>query len=142
MWFWLILAGILLAVEITTGTLALLFAGAGAAVAALLAYFAPESLALQICVFALSTVIGAIVAWQRLKRQRSADADKGTEFGQEVEVATLPDAGGHLRVRYRGSEWPARLANRDLTVETRQHLRVVAQEGSLLVVDINKNEER
>jgi membrane protein implicated in regulation of membrane protease activity len=141
MWFWLILAGILLAVEMTTGTLALLFAGVGALAAAALARFAPASLSLQIFVFALATAAGGITAWRRFRNQRPDAAAAGTEVGQTVEVATLPDARGGLRVRHRGAEWPARLADKALIVETGKSLAVLAQEGSLLVVGITENKE-
>ncbi|MDR2364926.1 MAG: NfeD family protein [Zoogloeaceae bacterium] len=142
MWTWLILAGILLAVEMTTGTLALLFAGAGALAAAFLAYVAPDSLSMQILVFALATAAGGIIAWRRFRDPRPAAADvAGTEVGQTVEVAVLPDELGRLRVRYRGAEWPARLADKTLTVEMGKSLAVLAQEGSLLVVGLMENKE-
>jgi membrane protein implicated in regulation of membrane protease activity len=143
MWVWLILAGVLLAAEMMTGTLALLFASAGALAAAALAGFAPESLSLQIFVFALATVAGAVVAWQRLKRQRPSAGNVGTEIGQTVEVAVLPDEQGGLRVCYRGAEWSARLADRSLitTVKVGESLVVLAQEGSLLVVGMAENKE-
>ncbi|MDR1889917.1 MAG: hypothetical protein LBQ81_11155, partial [Zoogloeaceae bacterium] len=132
MWAWLIIAAVLLAVEMMTGTLALLFISLGALIAALLAYVLPDSLAAQISVFALATIAGTVIAWRRIQSQRartSADPNASIEaIGQQVEVVELPDAQAHLRVRYRGCEWAARLANRDLTVETGMPLTIIAQE--------------
>ncbi|MDR0672197.1 MAG: NfeD family protein [Zoogloeaceae bacterium] len=139
MWTWLILAAILLAVEMTTGTLALLFVSLGALIAALLSYVFPESVTVQIGVFALASIAGVVIAWRRIHARRAmAPADPNAsveELGQQVEVICLPDAQARLRVRYRGSEWMARLANRDLTVEVGALLTVVAQESSTLIVD-------
>lgn len=132
MWTWLILAGILLALEMLTGTLALLFAGSGALAAAALAYAMPDSLTWQIAVFALATVSGTLWAWRRFLHRSSGGGD--TELvGQSVVAVTPADALGQLRVRYRGSEWPARLAATG-SVETGETLVLLAQEGSFLVV--------
>ncbi|MDR0736269.1 MAG: NfeD family protein [Zoogloeaceae bacterium] len=143
MWTWLILAAILLAVEMTTGTLALLFISLGALVAALLAYVLPNSLTAQIGVFALASIAGVVIAWRRIQARRAqAPADPNAsveELGQQVEVVCLPDAWAHLRVRYRGSEWAARLENKDLAVEIGMPLIVVAQESSTLIVDSRTN---
>jgi membrane protein implicated in regulation of membrane protease activity len=139
MWAWLILAAILLAAEMMTGTLALLFISLGALAAALLAYVLPESLAAQIGVFTLASIAGIIVARRRILAQRArAPADPNAsveEIGQQVEVVSLPDAQARLRVRYRGSEWAARLANAGLNVEIGMPLIVIAQESSTLIVD-------
>jgi membrane protein implicated in regulation of membrane protease activity len=144
MWAWLILAAVLLAVEMMTGTLALLFVSLGALVAALLAYILPDSLAAQISVFAFATVAGTVIAWRRIQSQRAkAPADPNAsieELGQQVEVVALPDAQAHLRVRYRGCEWAARLANKDLPVQTGMLLTIVAQESSMLIVDSQTNQ--
>lgn len=144
MWPWLILAGVLLALEMATGTLALLFAGAGALAAAALAYGMPDSLALQITVFALATVVGTGLAWRRLQAIKASQAavPEGAEnIGQTVVVAALPDSQGQLRVRYRGSEWQARLVVRGLSVKEGDTLLLIAQEGSLLVVGELLNKE-
>lgn len=137
MWTWLILAGILLALEMLTGTLALLFAGSGALAAAALAYAMPDSLTWQIAVFALATMSGTLWAWRRFLHRSSGGGSSGggdTELvGQSVVAVTPADALGQLRVRYRGSEWPARLAATG-SVETGETLVLLAQEGSFLVV--------
>jgi membrane protein implicated in regulation of membrane protease activity len=143
MWTWLILAAVLLAVEMTTATLALLFVSLGALIAALLAYVLPDSIAAQIGVFALASVVGTVIAWRRVQARRAqAPADPNAsveELGQQVEVVSLPDARSHLRVRYRGSEWAARLANEGLVVDIGMPLIVVAQESSMLIVDSRTN---
>jgi membrane protein implicated in regulation of membrane protease activity len=136
MWGWLILAGVLLAVEMTSGTLALLFAGLGALAAALLAWFLPEQGNLQIAVFAVASVAGVIVAWRRRGASKNQlEPDDGTSaVARKVVVVTPPDASGHLRVRYRGSDWPAALAEHSAIPAAGDTLTVVRQEGSVLVV--------
>lgn len=141
MWTWLIVAGILLVLEMTMGTFALLFAGVGALVAALLAYLFPDYLAIQIVVFALATVAGVLVAWKRLrKNRRNAPAAASESEGQTVVVVQEPDAQGALRVRYRGTEWPGRLVREGVAVKVGDVLVVVGQEGSILVLDLQANQ--
>lgn len=146
MWTWLIVAGVLLVLEMSMGTFALLFAGLGALVAALLAYLLPDYLSIQIAVFALATVAGVLVAWKRLKKtRRNAPAAASESEGQTVVVVDAPDALdgqgslGALRVRYRGTEWQGRLAREGVAVKVGDVLVVVGQEGSVLVLDLQVN---
>ncbi|MGL5633152.1 MAG: NfeD family protein [Azovibrio sp.] len=141
MWTWLIIAGVLLVLEMSMGTFALLFAGLGALVAALLAYLFPDYLAIQISIFALATVAGVLITWKRLrKKRRNAPAAVSESEGQTVVVVEEPDAQGSLRVRYRGTEWPGRLVREGMEVKTGDVLVVVGQEGSVLVLDLQVNQ--
>ncbi|MDR1648061.1 MAG: hypothetical protein LBR88_08525 [Zoogloeaceae bacterium] len=136
MWSWLILAVILLAVEMMTGTVALLFAGVGALAAAAAAFFAPEVFAAQGSLFALAALIGVGVAWRRLragKAEATQDVSGTDVAGQEVIAATAADTGDHLRVRHRGCDWNARLEPA-VPVAVGARLFIVRQEGSTLVV--------
>lgn len=135
MWYWLMLAALCLALEIATGTLALLFAALGAGVAALLAWLGDGGEALQIVVFALGAVAGTLVARLRLRHQPPPAADNPA-LGQEVSACQLPGPAGRLRVRWRGTEWPARLADPEKApaVTDGGLLTIVATEGSTLVV--------
>lgn len=137
MWNWLGLAVILLAVEMMTGTVALLFAGLGALVAAAVAFFAPEAFAVQGSLFALASLIGVGLAWRRLRAARAEAARdvSGTDVsGQEVNAISAVDAGGHLRVRHRGCDWNARLEVVAPEVSAGARLIIVRQEGSTLFV--------
>jgi membrane protein implicated in regulation of membrane protease activity len=141
MWIWLIVALALLGIEMLTGTLALLFAGLGGLAAAAIAWLLPDSFAWQITVFALASLAGLIVAVQRRRQRGEADAPAdGTESaGRIAQVVSEPDLGGVLRVRYRGSEWPAVMMGHQerengMALAPGSHVRIVGQDGSTLQV--------
>ncbi|MCL2076456.1 MAG: hypothetical protein FWH15_08505 [Betaproteobacteria bacterium] len=134
MWYWLIIAGVLIGMEMLLASIALLFAGAGALAAALIAYYLPGSLHIQISVFAVASLLGVAVYWKR-KRAGSEPEDMDDAIGQKVEV--VPEQiSGQLRVRYRGSEWTARLINpaADIPVAPGDILVIKGREGSVLLV--------
>jgi len=134
MWYWLILTGVLLGLEMLSATIALLFAGLGALAAALIAYFFPDSLHIQITVFALASLVGVIVYWKK-KRACANQKDMADDaIGQPVEV--VPEqVPGQLRVRYRGTEWVARLTATDNTpVAVGDILVIEGRESSILLV--------
>lgn len=110
---WWVLAGLLVAAELLTGTFYLLMLAVGAAGAALAAHlglaFTPQLLTAAI-------VGGGATAawhWRRAKQPRSAPAhmnrDVNLDIGERVHVSTWK-ADGTTRVSYRGSMWAARLA--------------------------------
>jgi membrane protein implicated in regulation of membrane protease activity len=110
---WWVLAGLLVAAELLTGTFYLLMVAlgmAGAAIAAQLGFaFTPQLLT--------AALVGggatAVWHWHRARQPRSAPAhlnrDVNLDIGERVKV-TAWDADGTARVSYRGSEWSARLA--------------------------------
>ncbi len=110
---WWVLAGLLVAAELLTGTFYLLMVAlcmTGAAVAAHLGFaFTPQLLT--------AALVGggatAVWHWHRAKQPRSAPAnlnrDVNLDIGERVKV-TAWEADGTARVSYRGSTWSARLA--------------------------------
>jgi membrane protein implicated in regulation of membrane protease activity len=110
---WWVLAGLLVAAELLTGTFYLLMVAlgmAGAAVAAHLGLsFTPQLLT--------AAVVGggatALWHWRRAQQPRSAPAhmnrDVNLDIGEQVNVSAW-EADGTTRVNYRGSQWLARLA--------------------------------
>jgi len=134
MWYWLILAGILLGLEMIFATFALLFAAAGALAAALIAYYLPDSLHLQISVFAVGSLLAVAVFW-KWKRSLPRQEEMDDAIGMQVEVVPeqIP---GQLRVRYRGTEWVAQLAGcaTDRAVAPGDILVIKGREGSILLV--------
>jgi membrane protein implicated in regulation of membrane protease activity len=110
---WWIAAGVLVAVELTTGTFYLLMLALGAAAGALAAH-AGLGLSAQVVVAALLGG-GAVFAWH-LKRSRQPNAepaernrDVNLDIGQAVHVGEW-QADGTARVHYRGAAWSVRLA--------------------------------
>ncbi|OYT89503.1 MAG: hypothetical protein CFE46_03580 [Burkholderiales bacterium PBB6] len=110
---WWALAGVLVVVELLTGTFYLLMLALGAAAAAVAAHL---GLGGTQQVLAFAAVGGGAVAvwhWRRAQSPRSAPADSNRDvhldIGERVTVeAWAPD--GTARVNYRGSQWSARLA--------------------------------
>ncbi len=111
--FWWIVAGVLVAIELATGTFYLLMLALGA-VAAALAQWAGLGASAQVTTAAIVGG-GATALWhlRRARHPRSAPAESNPDvlldIGQTVQVDQWR-ADGTARVNYRGSEWDARLA--------------------------------
>lgn len=112
--FWWIVAGVLVAVELATGTFYLLMLALGA-VAAALAQLAGLDATAQVVVAALVGG-GATAVWhfRRAQHPRSPPAESNPDvlldIGQTVKVDQWR-ADGTTRVVYRGTEWDAQLAS-------------------------------
>lgn len=110
---WWVLAGLLVAAEMLTGTFYLLMLALGSAAAALAAH---AGLALSGQLLAAGLVGGGATALWHLRRAsapRSAPAasnrDVNLDVGQTVHVDAW-GAEGECRVQYRGAAWSARYA--------------------------------
>jgi membrane protein implicated in regulation of membrane protease activity len=132
---WWIAAGVLVAVELTTGTFFLLMLALGAAVGAVAAH-AGLGLSAQVVAAALLGG-GAVVAWH-LKRSKQPNAepaernrDVNLDIGQSVHVGEW-QADGTARVHYRGTAWSVRLAQ-GAAATPGPHV-IVAVQGSELSV--------
>ncbi len=114
---WWVIAGVLVAVELSTGTFYLLMLALGAVAGALAAH-AGLSTALQI---ALAALVGGLSAGAWYARHRKAlalaaanplrpstDSNLVLDLGQIVQVE-LWQADGSAQVHYRGATWQARL---------------------------------
>ncbi len=133
---WLIVAGVLVIIELLTGTFYLLMMGMGAVAGAMAAYFG-ASVTLQLASASLLGG-GAVALWHaHMRRQQASEQpasrnrDVNLDIGERVHVtAWEPD--GTTRVQYRGSGWQARLAP-GAQPQSGQHF-VVAVEGNWLVL--------
>lgn len=136
---WWIGAGVLLALEMTTGTFYLLMLSLGA-VAAALAAQSGWGLSGQITVAALVALV-AVIGWHLWRgRQRqaqgasSARAERSVhlDIGEELQIdAWSPE--GQASVRYRGAQWTAVLQAGQPAAPGRH--RVVELTGNRLVVE-------
>lgn len=132
---WWVAAGVLVAIELATGTFYLLMMAFGLAAAAIAAHLGFSGSA-QIVVAAL--VGGGATAlwhWRRFKQPTTAPApqnrDVNLDIGAHVHVATWA-TDGTARIQYRGSEWSARIAP-GTTAAPGEHV-ITAVEGNWLVL--------
>ncbi|WP_124950831.1 NfeD family protein [Sulfuriferula thiophila] len=103
---WFILASILVIFEIFTGTFYLLIFGAAAGAAAFAAFYG-YTLSIQLIVAAVFSVAG--VQWLRSHPATQSPDTDDLDISQPVEIIAW-GKDGTARVRYRGTEWDARLA--------------------------------
>lgn len=132
---WWIAAGVLVAVELATGSFYLLMIALGAAAAAFAAHVG-LSFASQLVVGALVGG-GAVFVWH-LRRQRQpqaaqaqANRDVNLDIGERVRVVEW-QSDGTASVQYRGAQWSARYAGQGAPVPGEFVIREV--EGSRLVL--------
>lgn len=113
---WWVLAGVVIGVELVTGTFYLLMVSIGLMAAAISAHLG-ASTAAQYVVAALIGG-GSVVAWRAYKQQQpsglpaSANHDVNMDIGEAVHVeAWNPD--GTSTVKYRGAQWNVSMAPGD-----------------------------
>ncbi|MCV2360992.1 NfeD family protein [Paucibacter sp. TC2R-5] len=133
---WWIACGILIAVELCTGTFYLLMLALGCAAGAGAAHL---GLGGEQQVLTAAVVGGAAVAACYLARRNShqvvpagENADVNMDIGQTVEVESW-QSDGSTRVKYRGAAWQARCISNTVPVPGRYVIRAV--EGSCLLLD-------
>jgi len=133
--FWWITAGLLVAVELATGTFYLLMLALGAVAAALAAHLGlalPMQLVAGACVGG-----GAVAAWHVLRQRQpqaapaGANRDVNLDIGERVHVAAWR-ADGTASVEYRGAQWSARYAGSGAASPGEFTIREI--EGSRLVL--------
>jgi membrane protein implicated in regulation of membrane protease activity len=132
---WWVIAGVLVAVELATGTFYLLMMAIGAVAGALAAHLGMSG-SEQIIAAALVGG-GATALWhfKRARAPRSAPAEANPDvlldIGQTVQVDVWqPD--GSARVQYRGAAWSVRYAGQGTPAPGRH--RIVSVHGSQLSV--------
>ncbi|MDM4765437.1 NfeD family protein [Pelomonas sp. SE-A7] len=132
---WWIIAGVLVAIELATGTFYLLMMALGAVAAALCAHL---GLGFSAQLVAAAAVGGAAVAVWHSKRARSprepaeSNRDVNLDIGQTVDVGQW-QADGSATVKYRGAEWQARFQGSGTPHSGRHVIRAV--DGSCLLLD-------
>ena len=127
---WLVLAGILLIAEITTGTFYLLMVSLGAAVGALMAYLG-YGLEVQIAAAAVLAVAGSLLLRHRSGNRSKTDKQHDVlDIGNKLQVTSW-DANGRASVQYRGATWAAE--STDNTPVTGLH-QIVDVQGNVLKV--------
>lgn len=133
-WFWWIGAGVLIVLELMSGTFYLLMIALGF-VAAALARLAGAPLPVQLAVAAIVALI-AVVLLRRSRFGRTQRADAATNPDVNLDIgATLTVPEWHerrARTQYRGAAWDVELAPGE--PDDARVYRVTALRGSCLVV--------
>ncbi len=133
---WWIFAGILVALELASGTFYLLMLSLGAVAGALAAH-AGLSPTVDWIAFALvggGAVCGLYFGRRRFSRRTPEDVrHDNLDLGATVEVATWSPE-GETRVHYRGSDWPARCLHPAAARKVGPH-RIAGQDGNVLLLD-------
>ena len=132
--YWLMLALVLLALEMATGTFYMLVVSVAAAVAGLAALM-HASIEIQLMLCAL-VVIGGTIALRQWKKTQSDDQSSASlDVCQPVQVLAWHDDGG-ARVVYRGAEWDATLESADMPHDGTFYIKQM--HGSTLVLTHRK----
>lgn len=108
--YWFLLALLLLALEMATGTFYLLVVSVAMAVAGLAAMFS-VNMAGQLLLCALTVIAGNVVL-RRWKKNQVLESNS-LDVGQPVHILTWHENGA-ARVMYRGTEWDAQCESADL----------------------------
>lgn len=134
--YWFLLALVLLALEMATGTFYMLVIsialGVGG-VAALLGL----SLPLQLTFSAVTGIVGTVILRRAKFGRPETASSQGLDIGQPVQPLTWHDDGS-LRVFYRGAEWDAELESVDVPRD--QGLYIKAMRGSTLILTHHKSQ--
>lgn len=135
---WWLLAGVTVAIELTTGTFYLLMISVGLAAAAIAAHLGTP-VTVQILTAAIAGG-GAVAIWnwfrskQPLGVQASANPDVHMDIGETVHVSQWHDD-GTTHVKYRGANWTAVLANPSSAAPPTGQYTIQQMQGNRLVIE-------
>jgi membrane protein implicated in regulation of membrane protease activity len=139
---WIIAGFALVIIELITGTFYLLVFGLGAFVGALATWLGAPFL-VQIVAAGIAAGIGAwfVHRWHARQHKEGGQAN-AIDIGQSVTMERwVNKSGGVMRVRYRGTDWDARVAENDSAAASAAPgsiLYILAQDGQTWVVGTQK----
>jgi membrane protein implicated in regulation of membrane protease activity len=139
---WIIAGFALVIIELITGTFYLLVFGLAAFVGALATWLGAPFL-VQIVAAGIAAGVGAWIVhrWHARQHKEGGQAN-AIDIGQSVTMESwVNKAGGVMRVRYRGTDWDARVADNDSAAAGATPgtmLYILAQEGHTWVVGTQK----
>ncbi|WEF13212.1 NfeD family protein [Pectobacterium actinidiae] len=135
-WFWLSLGGLLLAAEMLGASGYLLWSGLSAVLVGLVTWVVPLGWPLQGTIFAILTIVTALLWWywlrkQTLSRPQSTLNQRGQQLVGLRATLTDPVINGFGRVNIGDSSWRVK-SEQDLPAGT--HVEVIAIDGITLHV--------
>lgn len=128
---WLAIAAIFLAIEVATGSGWLLWPAGAAAVVAFLTFLLPDSLMLELGLFAAVTAVSALLGRRFLPSEIGSGPDINDNIGRLVGQQGRTVEGG--RVFIDGKEWAA-AADDGSELPPGQPVQVIGTDGSVLRV--------
>lgn len=135
-WFWLSLGLILGVAEMVAPGFFLMWLGLAALTVGVLDYFLPITVAYQVAMFAVLSVL-AVFAGKKFLQQNPIESDdpklndRGARLKGEIVTVVEAISNGHGRVKVGDSVWSARGAN---AIEGSQ-VRVTGADGAVLLVE-------
>lgn len=135
-WFWLSLGLILGVAEMVAPGFFLMWLGLAAIIVGLLDYFLPITVAYQVAMFAILSVL-AVFAGKKFLQENPIESDdpklndRGARLAGEIVTVVEAISNGHGRVKVGDSVWSARGAN---AAEGSQ-VRVTGADGAVLLVE-------
>lgn len=142
--FWLVALGVLLLIEILTLGLTTIWFAAGALVAFLLAVF-NASLAIQICVFIVVSIVMLVFTRPILTKHLNANTTKtnaeslvGKKARVLIPINNLKSEG---QVMVNGMEWTARSTKDEVMFQTDEMVKIAGISGVKLIVEKLTEEE-
>lgn len=128
---WCVITAALVIIELVTGTLYCLAIAAGTGAGAVAAW-AGASEVVQICAAAAVSLVATGIVTRILRRRRTATgSDFGDVVGQAVSIVEWKTE-FTARVRYRGTDWDARLA--EGAPRGQPSYRIAQQDGNTLII--------
>ncbi len=132
--YWFLLALVLLALEMVTGTFYMLVISIALGVGGVAALLGLD-LPLQLTFSAVTGIIGTVILRRAKFGRPNTASSQGLDVGQPVQPLTWRDDGS-LRVFYRGAEWDAELESANVPRD--QTLYIKAMRGSILILTHHK----
>lgn len=135
-WFWLSLGLILGVAEMVAPGFFLMWLGLAALTVGVLDYFLPITVAYQVAMFAILSVL-AVFAGKKFLQENPIESDdpnlndRGARLTGEIVTVVEAISNGHGRVKVGDSEWSARGTN---AIEGSQ-VRVTGADGAVLLVE-------
>jgi membrane protein implicated in regulation of membrane protease activity len=135
-WFWLSLGLILGVAEMVAPGFFLMWLGLAALIVGILDYFLPITLAYQVAMFAILSVLTVFAGKKFLQKNpiESDDVnlnDRGARMTGEIVTVVEPITNGHGRVKVGDSVWNAR----GIDAAMGANVRVIGADGAVLLVE-------
>ena len=136
-WFWLSLGLLLGVAEMVAPGFFLMWLGLAALIVGILDYFLPITLAYQVAMFAIVSVL-TVFAGKKFLQKNPIETednmlnDRGARMTGEIVTVVEPITNGHGRVKVGDSEWNARGLDADMGAR----VRVVGADGAVLLVEV------